>query len=198
MKDCYQLSGPYDVTFDIAGTQDATLTINSQTIDKFPYVSKYFGNIDTKITAQSTSDKFEFDRWSSNKNTLNPQKNKSTALVNLKEGDKVVATFVKAIISTIDNDEQLTQNELKVFPTLFSNNLTLNYHLIKASNVNVSLKDINGRTVIQVNDYNKFHQEGDYKMTISLENQYLTSGMYFLDFETDDFHQTTKLIKIEK
>ncbi len=195
MKDCYQLTGPYDVTFDIAGTPNASLEINSLTIEQFPYVGKYFGNIDTKITASTKSSNLVFDAWQSAQNNSILETQKAATKVKFASGDKVTANFVKAIIATTEIDDATEETSVKAFPTVFNTHLKLQYHLSDAAEVSVSLKDLNGRTIFQANGFNPLHQGGDYQMDLELSNFDLPDNMYFIDFQANKFQKTIKVIK---
>ena len=64
MTTCYNIEGPYDVTFDIDPHGEGSLRINTLTIDEFPYTAKYFGGMDTHIEAiVRDSTQYNFEQW---------------------------------------------------------------------------------------------------------------------------------------
>jgi hypothetical protein len=195
IKTCYKLEGPFDVTFDVIGTQNATLDINSQTISKFPYTNKYFGNIDLKVVANSTTKDFLFDNWAIAQNATIQNKFGANTLVSIKNNDKITATFVKAIIATNDtkNDKETF---IKAFPTVFNNQINLDFALKTQSQVKVRLLDTSGKTIFIASDYNPSFNEGNYTMTLNLENTAITAGSYFLEFQAGQFRKAIKMIKI--
>jgi hypothetical protein len=194
LKNCYQLEGPFEVTFDIAGTQNAILNINSQTIDKFPYTNKYFGNIGLKASATPKTSDIQFDNWAADQNAVIQQKKGATTLIDIKNNDKITATFVKVIITT--NDTKGEKTIVKAFPTLFDTQLQLDYSLHTAADVNVRLLDMTGKTILIASDFNRFHQEGNYTMTLNVANTALAAGTYLLEFQAGSFTKTIKVIKM--
>ncbi len=198
MKSCYQLTGPYDVTFEVEGTQDATLEINSQIVNKFPYVGKYFGNIDTKINAASPNTNLMFDAWAAAQKNLIAQDKQAKTSIKFENSDKITAKFVKAIIATDEKPIISAVNVVNVFPTVFNHQININYHLIEDAEVKVSLKDLNGRIILQANDFNSFHAKGDYNMSLDLSQYNLQNGMYLIDFQANKYHKIDKIIKIQQ
>ncbi|MEQ1734280.1 MAG: CotH kinase family protein, partial [Bacteroidia bacterium] len=51
MTGCYNLTGPYPVTFTANPDSVATLQVNSLTLNKLPWTANYYGGIDVKLIA---------------------------------------------------------------------------------------------------------------------------------------------------
>ncbi len=193
LKNCYKLEGPFDVTFDIAGTQNATMNINSQTIDKFPYTNKYYGNIGLRVSAAPKSTDLQFDNWAAAQNAVIQQKKGATTSIDIKNNDKITATFVKVIIAT--NDTKGDETTVNAFPTRFDTQIQVQYTLEKAADVNVRMLDMAGKTVLIAADFNSFHQEGDYTMTLNVADIQLSAGVYLIEFQAGAFRKMIKVVK---
>lgn len=195
LKDCYQLSGPYDVTFDIVGTPSAAIEINSKLVETFPYVAPCYGNIPLKVAATSNDKNFEFGEWQATQsNTTFNNNKKANTTIGIVAGEKITAKFVKAIISN-DDAKPAAQFEVTAFPTIFENHLTLQYSLNEATNVKVSIIDLTGKTVAVANNFDAWHNEGTYTMQLDIATLNLTSGIYFIDFQANKNNKVLKVIK---
>lgn len=193
IKNCYQLTGPYDITFDVEGTPNASLDINSMKIDKFPFVGQYYGNIDTKIKANVADKNLTFDVWNTAADSVLNKKMAATTF-KAEAANKIIARFVKAIISNSDQHFDI-HNEVIAYPTVFKQNIQLKYHLEEASNLKVAILDSNGKLLFIANGIDGKQAAGDYEMTLGLENVDLTTGMYFIDFQANKFKKVIKVIK---
>jgi hypothetical protein len=196
MRDCYKVTGPYEATFDITNAPNgATMEINSQKITKFPYTAKYFGNIDTKIAASTTAKEYVFAQWSAKDEATINKTNDASTFVQIKGKSTITAIFGKAMIAVSDAPNAIAAATVKVFPTIFSTQLQLQYELPEAAAVNVRLLDLSGKTLIVAHDFNANHEKGAYSMTFDVQNASLNAGFYLLDFQAGNFHQVVKVIK---
>jgi hypothetical protein len=195
LKDCYQLTGPYDVTFEAEGTSAASIEINSQLINKFPYVGPYYGNIPLKVVATSNDKGFAFEEWTNSLNSTNITNSKQAATtIDIKNNEKIVAKFVKAVISTNDQNAA-SQFKVTAFPTVFDNSITVNYELTEAASVRVAIIDMAGRIIAQVNDFDTLHNAGSYTMQLDMASLALGKGVYIIDFQAGKDRQTLKVVK---
>jgi hypothetical protein len=193
MKDCYQLSGPYDITFDIEGTNAAVMTINSLSIDKFPYVGQYYGNIATKIAAATAENNTNFTFWKVTSDSVTNHQLATTEFI-AKSNNSIIAQFVKGIISSADVVLH-PKDEVTAYPTLFEQNIQLKYYLTEPSDLKVKLYDINGREVFEVGGIGGLQAAGAYEMTLQIEQLNLSKGMYFIDFQKNKQNKIIKVIK---
>ncbi len=60
---CYDLTGPYDITFDVSPANSGEIKVNSIWQNSFPWTASYFGQIQTNLVARPLAG-FEFDYWS--------------------------------------------------------------------------------------------------------------------------------------
>nr|NQU91378.1 CotH kinase family protein [Bacteroidota bacterium] len=91
-SDCWDLTGPYEVSFDVEPYGSGNMQINSLTPD-VPWEGVYFGGIDTKLLALETNESYEFDKWVLNNHTVLPNDSALEVTVSLEEGDHIVAMF---------------------------------------------------------------------------------------------------------
>lgn len=92
MIDCYNLSGPYDITIDVAPAGAGTVDLNSLTLDNYPWTGTYYGGIDIILKATPSSNAWTFDYWEM-ANTPNPSTTDDSVTVNLTQNDNIIAHF---------------------------------------------------------------------------------------------------------
>lgn len=61
--DCYDLTGPYDITFDVTPAGAGEIKVNSIWQNSFPWTASYYGQIQTNTIARAFPG-YEFDYWS--------------------------------------------------------------------------------------------------------------------------------------
>lgn len=92
MIDCYNLTGPYNITFDVSPAGAGNIQINSITPSSYIYSGSYFGGIVTKLKATPNSP-YVFDHWQMSAHTPSPSTSSDTAEVTFGAPDNVVAVF---------------------------------------------------------------------------------------------------------
>ncbi len=100
--DCYDLDGPYDVTFDVAPPSSGVIKVNSILPPSYPWTTSYYGGIET-ITIATPETGYLFDHW---EYSVGPMLNGNTLDTNgitLTAPDSVIAVFVLDIVD-VDND----------------------------------------------------------------------------------------------
>jgi len=60
---CYDLTGPFDITFDVDPPGAGEIKVNSIWQDNFPWTASYYGQIQTNTIARANPG-YEFDYWS--------------------------------------------------------------------------------------------------------------------------------------
>ena len=83
--------------------------------------------------------------------------------------------------------------ELKLFPNPFSDAITLQYSLLKPSNITVALFDITGKQMGMVAEDKQ--SAGQYSLNIKAEKYHLYPGVYLLKFMTDDGYVSRRIVK---
>ena len=92
LVDCYQLSGPFKLTFNVAPAGTGNVKINSITPTSYAFSGNYFGNIDILLKATADSG-YVFDHWELFYNSISPSINDSNAVLTLTKADSVIAHF---------------------------------------------------------------------------------------------------------
>jgi len=125
-----------------------------------------------------------------------PDSTGNDSLVTLSINNVIVETVrwtgvigIQNISSEIPQVYKLYQN----YPNPFNPTTTINFDIIKAGNVKITLYDILGKEVITV--VNENVQPGKYRTTFNAEN--LASGLYFYKIATNDFTDIKKLVVIK-
>ncbi|MBE0637924.1 MAG: lamin tail domain-containing protein [Bacteroidales bacterium] len=93
LKDCYGLTGPYQLTLNVEPEGVGVVHLNSLDLDHFPWSGEYFGGIDVKLEAEATNFNYEFDYWELVNHTPNPGINSPRISVSLTEWDILIAHF---------------------------------------------------------------------------------------------------------
>lgn len=192
MNDCYNLSGPYEVTFDADPDSLAQLQINSLTIGELPYTGSYFGGIDLKLSAlYDTTSGLLFDRWRATKQTFLPGDSLANVTLKLSGPDTITAHFVKMTTSVADPTPILPA--LSVHPTLIESVATLTFELPAAAPVSLRLlSTATGRTVKILADGSQQLTPGRYSLRLDLGD--LPAGAYVLQGNAGAFRQNIKVV----
>ncbi|MEM9053325.1 MAG: CotH kinase family protein [Bacteroidota bacterium] len=190
MVDCYDLSGPYDITFTANPTEAAILKVNSLTIEELPYTGEYFGGIDVLVDAASVSEDYEFVEWTSDVSQVFTAPEADSTSIQVEAENTVTAHFN----FTLDIEEAQSKNDkIKAQPTIFNDFTTIHYTIARNSEVKLNLFAESGVQVAQlVNISNQ--APGSFELRVDFENINLSSGMYFLQVVIDGEPSTIKLM----
>lgn len=97
MVNCYSLTGPYAITFDVSPPGAGNIRINSITPSSYTYTGNYFGGITTLLHATPASSTYTFDHWEMDHHTPLPDIRSDTDSIRFTQADHVVAVFRKTI-----------------------------------------------------------------------------------------------------
>lgn len=92
MIDCYGLTGPYPVTFDVSPAGAGNIQINSITPSSYIFSGNYFGGIVTKLKA-TPNGVYVFDHWEMTNHTPTPSSISDSVEVSFTTSDNVIAVF---------------------------------------------------------------------------------------------------------
>lgn len=106
MVDCYNLSGPYPVKFNVFPAGAGEIEINSTTPTNYVFEGDYFGGIDILLNANSNNG-YIFDHWEIINHTLDSALTNDKNSLQITQSDSIIAHFV------IEDSTQLVFN---VFP----------------------------------------------------------------------------------
>ncbi|HET6245489.1 MAG: CotH kinase family protein [Bacteroidetes bacterium] len=92
LNDCYTLSGPYNIVYDVSPANAGNIKINSIIPSTYTFAGDYYGGIDILLNAISAPG-YEFDYWQLQNHTLSPSNNDSSTVLNITQADSIVAVF---------------------------------------------------------------------------------------------------------
>lgn len=91
LVDCYDITGPYDVTFDVMPAGAGTIQVNSLLLPSYPFDGTYYGDIDILLKAMANAG-YEFDYWEAD-NVVLPSINDSSASIQIDHSQTIIAHF---------------------------------------------------------------------------------------------------------
>jgi gliding motility-associated-like protein len=110
MIDCYQLTGPYNVTFNVSPPLSGEIKVNSQWAPTYPWTTSYFGGIQTNLVAKPLPG-FIFDHWEYTIGPMGLAITQDTNFINITGIENIVAVFI-ADNPDLDGDGCLNVDEL--------------------------------------------------------------------------------------
>ncbi|MBL7104835.1 MAG: lamin tail domain-containing protein [Bacteroidales bacterium] len=96
--DCYDLTGPYELTVNIDPAGTGQIQLNSLTLNQSAWGGLYFGGIDIKLKAIESDPNYEFDAWVLNNHTVTPSDTAKEVVLSLNMGDNIIALFKPKLI----------------------------------------------------------------------------------------------------
>lgn len=190
--ECYDLTGPYDVTFGADPDSITQLQINSLTVSKLPYTGAYFGGVDLKLSAlYDTTAGYMFDRWLTSHQTFQPGDSIAMVTLNLSGADTIIAHFVK--IATAVTDPLAGEPALTVNPTVFESSATVTLDLPDAATVSLRVVSMaTGQTVKVLSDGSQKLAAGRYTLRLDLSG--LPAGTYVLQGTAGGYRGSVKVV----
>lgn len=102
MIDCYQLSGPHNVTFQVTPANSGTIKVNSVWAPSYPWTTSYYGGITTNVIAKPEPG-YQFLKWEYLNGPMNLAITEDTNSINIAGTETVRAVFIP-IDPTADTD----------------------------------------------------------------------------------------------
>jgi len=93
MIDCYQLSGPFNVTFNVSPPLSGEIKVNSQWAPSYPWATYYFGGIQTNLIAKALPG-FVFDHWEYTIGPMGTAITEDTSFINITGIENITAVFI--------------------------------------------------------------------------------------------------------
>lgn len=115
MIDCYSLTGPFDVTFDVSPVNSGEIKVNSIMAPYYPWTTSYFGGINT-LTIAFPNPGFMFDHWEFTVGPMNNAVTEDTNGVMLTATDNITAFFI-ALNPDLDGDGITNDDETNLYGT---------------------------------------------------------------------------------
>ncbi len=92
MIDCYNVTGPYNINFNVVPPNSGTIEANSITIPVYPWSGNYYGNIQTLLKAHANPG-YMFDYWEVTIDAVTPNINDDTVSATFTAPQNVIAHF---------------------------------------------------------------------------------------------------------
>ena len=96
MVDCYDLVGPFEVTFLVDPPGAGDIKTNSVWLQNYPWTGTFYGDLNTLLEARSNTG-FAFGWWEFNNNPILPTVNDSVAFTDFQMPDTIIAHFIPDI-----------------------------------------------------------------------------------------------------
>ncbi|MCX6312207.1 MAG: CotH kinase family protein [Bacteroidetes bacterium] len=93
MIDCYNLTGPFNVTLEVQPVGAGTINCNSLHLDQFPWSGQYYGGIPIILQTAPTSSIYTFDHWEMT-SVPTPSSTVDSVNINLTGPDHIIAVYV--------------------------------------------------------------------------------------------------------
>jgi hypothetical protein len=187
---CYNLTGPYEIVLNVDPPNSGTIDLNSLHLTQFPWSGTYFGNINTSLTANADS-AYVFNNWSSFSQTFSPNSTTAAVTSNLNASDTITAHF--DLITSIGNYPGIDIG-VSVYPTVFSEEATIEYTLPSRLPITIQLTSILGAEIANVNSPSQFQNRGNYSLKLNMEGSKLEPGVYMIKFMAGEYHKTVKIV----
>lgn len=110
MTNCYNLTGPYNVTFNVSPALSGTIKVNSIWAPTYPWATSYFGGIATNVIAKPATG-YAFDHWEYTVGPMNAAIAEDTNSMNILQPENVLAVFV---IDNPDLDGDGIPNDVEI------------------------------------------------------------------------------------
>jgi hypothetical protein len=191
--ECYDLEGPYTLTVDVDPPGQGKVKLNTMVIDQYPWTGIYFGGMDNKLEAiPDPNATLPFQSWTSSGGSI--FSTKMLDKVQLTASDTIIAHFslaTKVITPT-------EQPSLAVYPTVVSDQLTVEYYIPEKMPVSLQLFSLTGRAVLDLTPDNNVMAQGGYTLQLDIAQAHLSPGAYFLRFIAGNEQKTVKLMVAAK
>ncbi|MBK7035361.1 MAG: CotH kinase family protein [Bacteroidetes bacterium] len=187
MSDCYELTGPYDVTFNVEPPGAGHIKINTLTHYDLPWNGTYFGGMENKLIAYSNDmGAYVFDHWEANHATFSP--GWDSTMTTLTQSDTITAFF--RVPTSI---EEIQTIPLSVYPTVFTNGIIINFELTESVPVSFNLFNNLGQKIATkiVSDNTN---PGQHFIAWDLTDYNLSSGVYLVEFVAGDYRKSVKVV----
>ena len=188
MSECYELTGPYEVVFDVSPPEAGYIKVNTLNHYALPWTGTYFGGMDNKLIAYSNDPElYVFDHWEANHATFTPGWD-STGTI-LTDNDTITAVF--RLPTAIEEENVIP---LSVYPSVFDNQIMVQFELNDNASVELELYTATGEKIATKN-LGENVSPGSQFINWDLTDYNLASGIYIIRFYADNYYQSVKIIK---
>lgn len=196
LNDCYDLNGPHATVLIVDPPGAGTIKANTLTYNQFPVSTSYFGGVDLRLYATADpNSNYVFDNWTATYHTFDDPVSPLVKL-DVMTADTIVAHF-KTTVATGEPGKPGATPTCTAYPSVFKNDLTLEFYLPEKLPVSVTVHSLLGDVQATLTPPVAHHTEGVHTMNFDLEKYRLTPGMYLLRFQAGGFEKTIKLVKVD-
>jgi hypothetical protein len=178
MVDCYEVTGPYDLTVMCSPPNAGHVRLNTLWHEQLPWTGAYFGNMDNIIEARTYTGgpTATFSHWESTSgNTIFPHQDSILAAVQISGIDTIVAVFEVDYTSV---DDPLNGTLFSAYPVPATDQLNINLQLPSETRYDIVLYSLQGQEVFR----QSFSQQS---LQTTINTQGLARGMYVLSLESE-------------
>jgi hypothetical protein len=93
LASCYNLTGPFNTTFNIVPNQAGKIKMNSEWLPNYPFQAQVFGNIETILKAEANPG-FVFSHWEVDGAVIQPNQQNIDIVLQLSQATEVIAHFI--------------------------------------------------------------------------------------------------------
>jgi hypothetical protein len=93
LMDCYNLTGPYEVTVNIEPQGVGEIKFNTINPQYYPWTGVYYGGIEIVLQANVINNSYEFDYWELSNHQAAPNDSAQTISIGLNTWENIVARF---------------------------------------------------------------------------------------------------------
>jgi hypothetical protein len=193
MQNCYNVTGPYPITFSVSPAGAGKIGVNSLTITQLPWAANYFGNIDVNITTTAYSITSQFVKWIPLNNPTILNDGIAANKIKFSKRDTVTATFILDV--GIQKNSSPIADRASVYPNPASDAFFIEFDLSQRSNVSIKMFSMSGQKVGEFVPNESSFDIGSYKIDVNHSiTSTLESGMYLVVISTGKYSQTFKLV----
>lgn len=113
--DCYNLTGPFDVSFDVSPVNSGQIMVNSIWPPNYPWTTQYYGGIET-LTKAVPEPGYMFDHWEYTVGPMTSGDFEDTNGIIINQPEDVVAFFIPEN-PDIDGDGITNDDEINIYGT---------------------------------------------------------------------------------
>ncbi|MBP7184261.1 MAG: CotH kinase family protein [Saprospiraceae bacterium] len=187
---CYDLTGPYQVTFDLASIDSASMMINALNVPNLPYTGNYYGGIDLdlKIIDPNPNDNIQFVQWISNASQFSPSDTSKSVTLQITGNENIIAKFEEVVHN---NDINTNDSKVNIYPTICKDNINIELTSKHENDVILELIDVNGRVIVRSN--HRVNQGLQY-FNVDLSKLEISNGNYFIRVIGNNLHEIKQIM----
>lgn len=191
LDSCYNLTGPYQVVFDVQNPGDGNIKINSIVHTNFPWTGTYYGGIDVLLKAGINGTNMPFQQWHTVSSIFAMPNTSDTNAIVLNGNDSITAYFGYPI-SVNEYANSNNQSYITTYPTLTNDKIFTSAQM-------QSLKDAYTLRVISISGIVVYQKAVSYNelqsgLSLSLRDKNISPGVYFIEASSSAEKQVSKII----